>query len=172
MGWASTHRQTPHPAHRTVDRRRRPSPRRRDHPGENTPKLRKIAAWAARGAYTLAAIADIDFIRTALDALDTGNPLPPPFGDNQDVWDAFHADPTIHTDLIPREDGTIVVPGGAHHAMYAINEAANDDPLSAAFCSLDVAVRTDNQNYPALIADLRAAFFPTLIAADKYERWI
>ncbi|WP_230091246.1 transposase [Rhodococcus sp. AQ5-07] len=61
------------------------------------PKLRRIAAWSARRAYTIAGIAEIDWIRAGLDALDNDDPLPYPFDSRTgaNVWDTFLAEPRI-----------------------------------------------------------------------------
>lgn len=46
-------------------------------------------------ACTIAGIADIDWIRDGLAALDTGQALPHPFDDRNSVWDAFQAETRI-----------------------------------------------------------------------------
>lgn len=136
------------------------------------PKLRKIAAWAARRAYTLAGVADIEWIRDGLDALDQGTPLPPPFDDphSTKVLDAFNADTRI--ELWTTTDSGKMTPVAATHAINALTEASIEEPLTAAFRALRTAARTGGSDYVQLIADLRREFFPKLAPADQYERWI
>ncbi|MGU3584063.1 transposase [Rhodococcus sp. C26F] len=127
------------------------------------PKLRRIAAWAARRAYTRAGLAEIDWIRPALDALDAAESLPHPFGPRETplLRKAFEDDPAID-DVLP----------AVGIALHIVATATAPDPLNAAFQCLDIAARTDDSNYAALIADLRREFFPELMPIEKYERWI
>ncbi|NLE80296.1 MAG: transposase [Rhodococcus sp.] len=136
------------------------------------PKLRRIAAWAARRAYTVAGIATIEWIRPALSALDQGEPLPHPFGvqESMALWQAFEADAAIETTVTGDVENRVVP--AAMRAMSAISTAVQQDPMNAAFHCLDIAVTTDDSNYVSLIADLRREFFPKLMPAEEYERWI
>ena len=136
------------------------------------PKLRRITVWAVRRAFTTAGIADRDWIAPALDALDRDRPVPSPFGLNhqQELWQAFQDDSTIDTTVT----GSGPVPAPVI-AMYAVRDASDLlalDPLQGTFQSLQTAARTDGGNYEALIRDLRKEFFPKLMPADQYERWI
>ncbi|MDO1486637.1 transposase [Rhodococcus rhodochrous] len=137
------------------------------------PKLRRITVWAVRRAFTIAGIADRDWIAPALDALDDGNrTLSPPFGrdEPEQLWQAFQDDPTIDT-TIP-ENGPAPAPVIAMYAVRDVSESFAFDPLRGTFQSLQTAARTDGGNYIALIRDLRKEFFPKLMPADRYERWI
>lgn len=136
------------------------------------PKLRRIAAWSARRAYTIAGIAEIDWIRAGLDALDNDDPLPYPFDSRTgaNVWDTFLAERRIEmwtTDDNGEKQATTALI--AHRALV---DADMEDPLSAAFNALRTAAITDGHNYLPLIAELRREFFPKLAPADQYERWI
>jgi hypothetical protein len=138
------------------------------------PKLRKIAAWAARRAYTTAGVADIEWIRDGLDALDNGTPLPPPFerpADYERVWDAFNADSRIRL-WTTTDSGDRIPVVVAQHAVNALIEASREEPLTAAIRALRTAALTGGSDYVQLIADLRREFFPKLAPADQYERWI
>ncbi|MFD3424473.1 transposase [Nocardia fluminea] len=121
------------------------------------PKLRTIAAWAAQRACTTAGADQIDWVRTALTALPDGGPLP-------EVFDA----PDLHQRI------TDAVGEGrkATSAVYAIRDALRHEPLRAVFATLSTAADIPDDNHAAVIADLRARFFPKLIPADQYERWI
>ncbi|CAM3157558.1 Transposase [Prescottella defluvii] len=137
------------------------------------PKLRRIAAWAARRAYTTAGIAEIKWIRPALTALDQGGPLPHPFGEHESMalYKALEDDPAIDTTVTGDDVRNANVPA-ALLAMYAISTAVKQDPLNAAFQCLDIAAKTDDSDYASLIRDLRRELFPKLMPVDQYERWI
>lgn len=150
------------------------------------PKLRTIAAWAARRAYTIAGVADIDWIRVGLEAFDNGSPLPVPFDDRHStkVWDAFHDDARIH--LWETSDNGEQVPTLALASVNALTDASGSEPLPAVFNVLHtvaqvqarvdvpgrVLLQSQDYDYPKIIADLRREFFPKLAPADQYERWI
>ncbi|MCA1005058.1 transposase [Rhodococcus hoagii] len=137
------------------------------------PKLRRIAAWAARRAYTTAGLAEIEWIRPALTALDRGEPLPRPFGEHQSLalYKAFEDDPAIDVTVTGGDVRNANVPA-ALLAMYAISTAVKQDSMNAAFECLDIAAKTDDSDYASLIRDLRRELFPRLMPVDQYERWI
>jgi hypothetical protein len=51
---------------------------------------RAIAVWAAHRACEVAGIAGLDWVAAGLDALDKGEPLPPPFDHMPDAFDRLH----------------------------------------------------------------------------------
>ncbi|MFD3593813.1 transposase [Nocardia sp. NPDC058640] len=124
------------------------------------PKLRNIAVWAAHRACATSRADQIDWVRTALVALTERNPLPEPFGS---------------TDRYALADHITESAGDNQHAvraMYSIQEALHREPLQAVFTTLGTAVDSPDDDHAHLIADLRARFFPKLMPADQYERWI
>lgn len=137
------------------------------------PKLRRIAAWAARRAYTTAGIAELEWIRSALDTLDRGEPLPHPFGeyDRRELRQAFEDDPAIDTTVIGDDVKNVKI-STALRAMDVVSTATTSDPLNAAFRCLDIAAKTDDADYASLIKDLRREFFPKLMPVEQYELWI
>ncbi|MGB6183307.1 MAG: transposase [Rhodococcus sp. (in: high G+C Gram-positive bacteria)] len=136
------------------------------------PKLKKIAAWAARRAYTAAGVADIDWVRDGLDALERGSELPAPFDERHTtkVIDAFYADPRI--DLWTTSADGERRPTRALSAVNALTDASWTEPLPAVFTVFWTLLHTIDSDYATLIADVRREFFPTLAPADQYERWI
>lgn len=138
-----------------------------------SPKLRRIAAWAARRAYTTAGIAEIEWIRPALAALDRDEPLPHPFGEHesQALRQAFDDDPAIDTTVIGNDVENAEV-SAALRGMHVVSTAVKPDPLNAAFHCLDIAAKTEDSNYASLIKDLRREFFPKLMPVEQYKRWI
>jgi hypothetical protein len=120
---------------------------------------RSIARWVTRRAYTLAGLAGIGWIAPALQALDQGQALPPPFDEHQQVWDRLFSDPRVpHT--------TVTLPGGSVSnflqqaaAVPALFGAVHPDPLHAAFDAVHAAAAAYGDDaYPALFQELRAAF--------------
>ncbi|MFD6860464.1 transposase [Rhodococcus sp. NPDC060086] len=137
-----------------------------------TPKLRRIATWAARRAYTTIGIAEIPWISAGLTALDRGDPLPHPFGEHEHLAleQAFRDEPTIDTTITGDAEDRKVPP--ALRAISVISTAAKTDPLNAVFHCLHIAARTDDSDYTSLIEDVRREFFPKLMPVEQYERWI
>ncbi|MDZ7929977.1 MAG: transposase [Rhodococcus sp. (in: high G+C Gram-positive bacteria)] len=150
------------------------------------PKLRKIAAWAVRRSYTLAGIADIDWIRAGLEAFEHGTQLPAPFDDRHStkVWDAFDADPRIQ--LRATSNNGEQTPTAASVAMNALSDSSGDEPFAALFYALETLLKVQHRvdhpdqlpfqrpdyDHAGLISEVRREFFPKLAPADQYERWI
>ncbi|MFE1596877.1 transposase [Nocardia sp. NPDC058705] len=120
-------------------------------------KLRTIAVWAAEYACTATGAARADWVQTALAALPDGGPLPEPF-------DA----PDLHFRIIDALGGDQLAASG----VWAIRRALHPEPLRAVFDTLGSAARALDNDHATLIADLRAQFFPKLMPAEEYERWI
>lgn len=129
-------------------------------------KLDSLARWAAHRTYTLAGLSEIDWIRPAVDALLSQEPLPYPFGKDSrgDLYERFLSDDSIDTAATGR--------GAPFRAIYALSEAIDENPMLAAFQSIHTAAHTDEENYTALVTELRKNFFPRLMPVEKYERWI
>lgn len=134
---------------------------------------RLVARWITRRAFAEAGLADIDWISTALDAMDRGDPLPPQFDEedkffNQRVWarllsDVF--DERVPMTLVPHPAGapddclqqTMVFP-----AIFSAWEA---DPLAAAVIALrNAAIGFGSHRHSVLFAEIRQAF-PVLAAS-------
>jgi hypothetical protein len=121
---------------------------------------RSIARWAARRAYEVAGIADLDWVAPALRALNHGQQLPPPFDDPARVWQRLRSDSRV-----PRATVPSLNPGGPpnmsqpHMAVPALFAAAGPDPLNAALQALyDAAVAFGRDDYPALLEEVRRAY--------------
>ncbi|MGB3771446.1 MAG: transposase, partial [Rhodococcus sp. (in: high G+C Gram-positive bacteria)] len=123
-------------------------------------------------AYTAAGVADIDWVRDGLDALERGSELPAPFDERHTtkVIDAFYADPRI--DLWTTSADGERRPTRALSAVNALTDASWTEPLPAVFTVFWTLLHTIDSDYATLIADVRREFFPTLAPADQYERWI
>ncbi|MFH8976254.1 hypothetical protein [Streptomyces sp. NPDC017890] len=119
---------------------------------------RSLARWAAHRAFTVAGLADVDWITPALAALDRGERLPAPFDDPQRAWDRFFTDARVSPTVVDS-------PAGCHDnllqqamAMPALLAAAGPDPLCAALDALFAAAVTYGTDYPALFAQARRRF--------------
>ncbi|MFJ9855644.1 hypothetical protein [Streptomyces sp. NPDC101150] len=127
---------------------------------------RAIARWTARRAYTVAGLAEIDWIAPALDALDAGYSLPPPFDDWDDVWRRLVNDPQVPDTVVISMDGTHRTVSQQAAAMPAIFDAKEDDPLQGALDALYAAAVTFGRRYPALFDEVRRTF-PELVGQAK-----
>jgi hypothetical protein len=120
---------------------------------------RSIARWAARRACEVAGIADLDWVAPALEALDQGQELPPPFDDRERVWPVFHGEPRVARATVVSLDGRIPNLLRAAMAVPALFDATEPDPLDAALQALYAAAVTFGRGaYPDLLAQVRRAF--------------
>ncbi|MET7875927.1 hypothetical protein ABZS52_03250 [Micromonospora profundi] len=139
---------------------------------------RQIAIWAARRAFTVAGIADLDWLTPAWTALDRGLPLPAEF-----------ADPTaLRTRILGTSAARFVLlslrPAGRSPAdplrtaldapvdpvamaLPALPAAVGSDPLQAALEALWAAVNTYAAGRAEFLAEVRRAF-PTVASADPH----
>jgi hypothetical protein len=127
---------------------------------ESPATQRSIARWAARRAYEVAGIADLDWVAPALRALNQGQQLPPPFDERARVWQRLRSDSCVPNDVVPSLD-----PGGPpnmsqpHMAVPALFDATEPDPLDAALQALYAAAVTfGRDNYPALLEEVRRTY--------------
>ncbi|MFI9047366.1 hypothetical protein [Streptomyces sp. NPDC053427] len=127
---------------------------------------RAIARWSARRAYTVAGLADIDWIAPALDALDAGRPLPPPFDEWDDVWRRLVNDPQVPDTVVTSMNGVHRTISQQAAAIPAIFDAKEDDPLQAGLDALYAAAVTVGRRYPALFDEVRRAF-PEMVGPPK-----
>ncbi|MGW1788075.1 hypothetical protein ACWCO0_27240 [Streptomyces tubercidicus] len=132
-----------------------------------TPELqREIARWAARRAYTLAGLADLDWVAPALDALDSGSPLPSPFDDWDTVWERLFSDPRVPTTTVTSINGPWDNMSQQAMAVPALFGAVEEDPLQAVLDALYAAAATFGGDYPALFEEVRTVF-PSIVEAAK-----
>lgn len=124
---------------------------------------RVIARWAAYRAYAAAGLAEVDWIRSALDALDQGRELPVPFDHIDHAWDALFEDGRVPHTVVSSLDGSVPYMLRQAMALPAIFGASCADPLRAALDALYSAASTFGTQYPTLFSQLRLAF-PMLTA--------
>ncbi|HSH58151.1 MAG TPA: hypothetical protein VK988_00630, partial [Acidimicrobiales bacterium] len=90
---------------------------------------RAIARWSARRAYDAAGLSSLDWVAPALEALERGDALPPPFDDQAKVWDVlFGKDRVVHAEVVTGTEGPRRVSPQAA-AVPALFSAEEPDPL-------------------------------------------
>jgi hypothetical protein len=98
-------------------------------------------------------------VAPALEALDQGRELPPPFDDSQRVWQTFHSDPRVPHNTVMSIDGrhpNMLQPAMAIPALF---DAAEPDPLNAALQALYAAAVTfGRDDYSTLFQEVRRTF--------------
>ncbi|PWU48015.1 hypothetical protein DLJ47_29090 [Micromonospora sp. S4605] len=124
---------------------------------------RAVARWGARQACALAGLTGIGWIARALTALERGEPLPPPFDDDQQAWARLWADDRVPSTTVTTPDGT---PNCSQQAIAlpAVRAAAHEDPLAGAVDTVyfaALAAGADHREVLAaanvILADLSAA---------------
>jgi hypothetical protein len=122
---------------------------------------REIARWAVHSAYDRAGLSSLDWVRPALDALDRGEALPPPFDDERRVWDLLLGeDVELHAVVASATDPApgIWPPAAAVPAIFG---AVQPEPLRAALDAVFAATVTFGDDHRRFLWDLRESF-PTL----------
>ncbi|PSL57186.1 hypothetical protein B0I31_102164 [Saccharothrix carnea] len=120
---------------------------------------RQVARWAIRRAFTEAGLADIDWIAPALTAMDRGEPLPPPFGDDRRPWELLFADERVPRTVVTTLDGRHDDFSQQAMALPAIFAELEPDPLTSACDAVWTAVSTYGPGrHGALFTELRSAF--------------
>ena len=123
---------------------------------------RAVARWGARQACAIAGLDTVDWIASALTALDHGDPLPTPFDDEQRQWARLWADPRVPSTTVTTPDGT---PNFSQQAIAlpTIRAAVHEDPLAAAVDTVYFAALSYGDSY----RDLLAAATTTLGELDR-----
>jgi len=120
---------------------------------------RSIARWTARRAYTVAGLTGLDWAAPALNALDGGRDLPPPFDDHDQVWERLFTDPRVPRRTVTSVDGDIPNLSQQAMAVPALFGAAGPDPLDAALETLFAASATfGREGYKSFFGEVRDAF--------------
>lgn len=116
-------------------------------------KQRRLANWAARRAYSAAGIDN--WAADALDALDAGRPLPPPFDDENALFDLLYQDPRAPHTLVSRPEGGPRNVLQQAMAIPALRGAGAEDSLKAAIDAVATAVAAVGDDYPVLFDEVR-----------------
>nr|WP_141216895.1 MULTISPECIES: hypothetical protein [unclassified Rhodococcus (in: high G+C Gram-positive bacteria)] len=117
-------------------------------------RQRAIARWSAARAYERAGVADLEWMKPVMDALESGAPVPESFTADPDLYSRFESDPRVPRQMIKHFRG-----GPDHlswlYAMSAAQWAQHEDPVHAVLLSVMAAVQTYGTDYPQFIAALR-----------------
>ncbi|GIF75610.1 hypothetical protein [Asanoa siamensis] len=124
---------------------------------------REVAHWLACQAFTLAGMTGDPLAAAALDALESGAPLPPPFADERSAFAYLHPDPSrltgtvvfLSVDEAPHRPHPIHRPSFAVPALFGATES---DPLQAVVEAFTHARATFDDRADELDAALRARF--------------
>jgi len=119
---------------------------------------RDIARWAARRACEVAGLSSLDWVRPALDALERGESLPPPFDDQRRVWDLLLGeDVQLQAVVATTQDPTPKMwpPAAALPTLFA---AVERDPLHAAIGAVFGAAIAFDDDQARFFRELRAEF--------------
>jgi hypothetical protein len=120
---------------------------------------RSIARWAARRAYEVAGIDQLDWVVPALLALDQGRELPPPFDVREHVWSMLRGDPRVPRSTVVSLDGRIPNMLRPFMAVPALFDAAGPEPLEAALKALHTAaVAFGRDEYHGLLEEVRRVY--------------
>jgi hypothetical protein len=120
--------------------------------------LRSIAAWTTRRAYIEAGLADRPWAAPALDALERGHDLPPPFDEPGAMWDALRTDPAAPSTTVTSYNGEPGQVSQQTSVLPAVWFCASSEPLPAAVHGLWYGITTFGTGYPRLLAQLRETF--------------
>lgn len=116
---------------------------------------RDLARWAARRALTAAALDRVDWIEPALEALEQGGELPPPFTDPREVWELLLNDPCVpRTTVTSLHNATARVLQQAM-AVPALFGATEEDPLRAALDAVYAAAVTFGADHGVVLDEVR-----------------
>jgi hypothetical protein len=120
------------------------------------PTQRAAARWLARRAFEIAELAELDWVRPALAAMDRGDPLPEPFTSLSAVY------PRVLPDGQQSPRGA--KPGEPRHrpsfALPTIFRAVNEDPAEAVARTYRGALSTFHDRREELVTELRERYLP------------
>lgn len=126
--------------------------------GTDPATQRRIARWTARWIATEVGLADLDWIAPALDALDRGDDLPPPFATWRSATDRLASDPRVQeTEVVTGLRRRYSMLCQEHVLMWAIFDACHEEPLHAALATLYEAAVVVGADHSAF-AEVRGTF--------------
>ncbi|MFG2050590.1 hypothetical protein ACGFIW_24525 [Micromonospora sp. NPDC048935] len=137
--------------------------------GADAATQRQIAIWAARQAFTVAGVADLDWLRPAWTALDRGEPLPAEFADPTALWTRARGEPAVTFSTVTLHPAGWAPADPLHAildapvnpvamALPALVAAGESDPLQAALEALWAAVTTYAARRAEFLTEVRRAF--------------
>jgi hypothetical protein len=103
-------------------------------------------------------------VEPALEALERGAPLPAPFDNHRQAFQALRGDARAPRTAVASFDGRHQRVSQQHAAIPSLLAAAAADPLAAAVEAIFHAIVTAGSGYPILLAELRREL-PNLTAS-------
>ncbi|MFF7648686.1 hypothetical protein ACFZCY_02275 [Streptomyces sp. NPDC007983] len=116
---------------------------------------RRIATWLARRAYQEIGIAELDWVAPALDALDAGEALPPPFHLVGVAWERLQSEPRVLARFAPMLEAGVDEDSSLRRAVGTLYAALGLTPLRAALAALAEAVRAFGADARFPLAELK-----------------
>ena len=122
---------------------------------------RAIARWSARRAFVEAQLADVDWLASALDAMDRGEELSELFQESG-AWERMWSDDRIPSTLITTLDGRTDNFHQQSIALPALRASYAEDPLAAALDTIKIAADTYGYGRPDIFFTALRKAFPFL----------
>jgi len=123
---------------------------------------RAIAHWGAGRALIRAGLADLDWVAPALEDLQAGRPLPPPFDDVVPPFEFLRGDKHLVIGSVitssQRDAPAARNVDPRYAALPALRDATAPDPLQAAINVLFAAALAFGDEYPRLFEEVRQTF--------------
>ncbi|WP_189929160.1 hypothetical protein [Streptomyces sulfonofaciens] len=116
---------------------------------------RRIANWLVRRAYQEIGIAELDWVAPALDALDAGETLPPPFHRVGVAWERLRTEPRVPARFAPMLEVGADEDSSLRRAVGTLYAARSLTPLQAVLAALAEAVRAFGADARFPLAELK-----------------
>ena len=118
-------------------------------------RQRRIAGWVARRAYQEIGIAELDWVAPALDAVEAGKPLPPPFHSVGLAWERLQSEPRLPQRIAPMVQAGFDQDSPVHRAVGTLFAARLLTPLYAVLAALAEAVQAFGADSRFPLAELK-----------------
>ncbi|MGW7575117.1 hypothetical protein [Streptomyces sp. NPDC054765] len=118
-------------------------------------RQREIAGWVARRAYQEIGIAELDWVAPALDAVEAGEALPPPFHLVGVAWERLQSEPRVPPRIAPMLRAGVDEDSPVRRAVGTLYAALLRTPLHAVLAALAEAVRAFGADARFPLAELK-----------------
>jgi hypothetical protein len=116
---------------------------------------RRIAGWVARRAYQEIGIAELDWVAPALDAVEAGEALPPPFDVVGSLWERLQSEPRVPPRIAPMLRAGVDQDSPVRRAVGTLYGALLPTPLHAVLTALAEAVQAFGADARFPLAELK-----------------
>ncbi|KUN59268.1 hypothetical protein AQJ54_40130 [Streptomyces griseorubiginosus] len=118
-------------------------------------RQRRIAGWVARRAYQEIGIAELDWVAPALDAVEAGEALPPPFDLVGGAWKRLQSEPRVPPRIAPMLRAGVDQDSPVRRAVGTLYAALLRTPLHAVLAALAEAVQAFGADARFPLAELK-----------------